>query len=255
MPKLAGKVAVITGGAGGIGQAAATLFVAEGACVLLVDIDEKNMQRAVTEIGNDCVSYTLADVSQPSQVEAYVRTAVQRYGGIDIFLDNAGIEGEVKSIPEYSLEAFDKVMAVNVRGAWLGLKYVIPAMQERGGGSIIITSSTAGLGGRPGLSGYVTSKHAVIGMMRCAAVECAAMNIRVNTINPGATDTRMMHWLEEQRRPDAPQEAKKAYENLIPMQRYGLPKEVAQVMLFLASDESSYCTGSIFVVDGGMVMY
>lgn len=255
MTKLAGKVAIITGGAGGIGQAAGALFAAEGAQVLLVDLNEKQLQQVVDAIGSERISYTVADVTQPAQVEQYVHTAVERYGGLDLFLNNAGIEGEVKAIPEYSLETFDKLMAVNVRGAWLGLKYVIPAMQKRGGGSIVITSSIAGVGGAPGMSPYVMSKHAVVGMMRSAAHECAKLNIRVNTINPGMTETRMMRSIEQQGRPDAPEEHKRNIASRIPLQRYADPKEIAQVMLFLASDESSYCTGSVYLVDGGVAMY
>lgn len=255
MTKLAGKVAVITGGAGGIGQAAGALFAAEGAQVLLVDLEENQLQQVVGAIGSERISYTVADVTQPDQVEQYVRTAVERYGGIDLFLNNAGIEGEVKPIPEYSIETFDKLMAVNVRGAWLGLKYVIPAMQKRGGGSIVITSSIAGVGGGPGMSPYVMSKHAVVGMMRSAANECAKLNIRVNTINPGMTETRMMRSVEQQNRPNAPEEHKRNLTSRIPLQRYADPKEIAQVMLFLVSDESSYCTGGVYMVDGGVTMY
>lgn len=255
MTKLAGKVAIITGGAGGIGQAAGALFAAEGAQVLLVDRNEKQLQQVVDAIGSERISYTVADVTQPDQVEQYVHTAVERYGGIDLFLNNAAVEGEVKPIPEYSLETFDKLMAVNVRGAWLGLKYVIPAMQKRGGGSIVITSSIAGISGAPGMSPYVMSKHAVVGMMRSAAHECARLNIRVNTINPGMTETRMMRSIEQQGRPDAPEEHKRNIASRIPLQRYADPKEIAQVMLFLASDESSYCTGGVYLVDGGVAMY
>jgi NAD(P)-dependent dehydrogenase (short-subunit alcohol dehydrogenase family) len=171
MARLKGKVAVVTGGAGGIGQATARLFAAEGAQVLLVDLDEKLLGQVVTSIGIESISYMVADVTRPDQVEQYVQTAVERYGGIDVFINNAGIEGEVKPITEYSLEMFDRVMAVNVRGAWLGLKYVIPTMQKRGGGSIVITSSIAGIEGGPGISAYVMSKHAVVGMMRTAAHE------------------------------------------------------------------------------------
>lgn len=253
--RLAGKVAVITGGAGGIGQAAAALFVAEGASVLLVDLDETGLQRAVAAIDSERVSHTVADVTQPEQVQAYVQCAVERYGGIDVFLDNAGIEGEINPITDYSPEVFDKVMAVNVRGAWLGLKYVIPAMKERGGGSIVITSSIAGVRGGSGVSAYTMSKHAVIGMMRVAANECAPFNIRVNTVNPGFVETRMMRSLEEQRRPGAGQEIKTRNEKAVPLQRYALASEIAHLMLFLAGDESSYCTGSIFMADGGLVMY
>ena len=223
--------------------------------MLLVDLNEKALQQAVAAIGSERISYAVADVTQPGQVEGYVRTAVERYGGVDVFIDNAGIEGEVNPIPDYSIETFDQVMAVNVRGAWLGLKYVIPEMQKRGGGSIVITSSIAGVSGSPGLSAYAMSKHAVVGMMRSAAYECAPLNIRVNTINPGMTETRMMRSLEQQRRPDAPDEAKRVALRRVPLQRYAEPKEIAQVMLFLASAESSYCTGGVYLVDGGATMY
>jgi NAD(P)-dependent dehydrogenase (short-subunit alcohol dehydrogenase family) len=254
MPRLAGKVAIITGGAGGIGQAAAALFAAEGARVLLVDREETTLEQVVRALGSEHISYTVADVTQPAQVQQYVRTAVERYGGIDVFLNNAGIEGEMNLITEYALETFDHVMAVNVRGAWLGLKYVIPEMQKRGRGSIVITSSIAGLSGGPRLSAYVMSKHAVVGMMRSAAHECAPLNIRVNTVNPGYTDTRMMRALDELQLPGAADEVKQTRISRVPLQRYATPMEIAQVMLFLASDESSYCTGSVYVVDGGTVM-
>jgi len=173
MARLTGKIALITGGAGGIGQAAARRFTAEGAKVVLVDLDESALQSVVQSIGEDMASYAVADVTQPEQVQSYVNAAVERWGGVDIYLANAGIEGTLSSIPEYPIDIFDRVMAVNVRGVWLGLKYVIPVMRNRGGGSIVITSSTAGIGGSAGISAYVTSKHAVIGMMRTAALECA----------------------------------------------------------------------------------
>src|SRR4030095_6133113 len=136
MARLTGKVAVITGGAGGIGIEAGRLFAVEGAKVLLVDLAEEPLKQAVSIIGSEAVSYTVADVTQPEQTQHYVRTAVERYGGIDIYLANAGIEGVVQPITDYPLEIFDQVMAVNVRGVWLGLKYVMPEMQNRGGGSI-----------------------------------------------------------------------------------------------------------------------
>jgi NAD(P)-dependent dehydrogenase (short-subunit alcohol dehydrogenase family) len=185
-------------------------------------------------------------------VQHYVQVAVQRYGGIDVFLNNAGILGEVKPIGEYSLEAFDRLMAVNVRGAWLGMKYVVPEMRKRGG-SIVITSSTAGVMGAPGISAYVMSKHAMIGLMRTAALECAPYNIRVNTVNPGPTDTRMVRALEEGRG-GAPEDARRALTGAIPLGRYATPQDIAQMMLFLASDESSHCTGSVYMVDGGRAM-
>ena len=149
MARLTGKVAVITGGAGGIGRAAGKLFAEEGAKVLLVDLQAAALEDAVKDTGSRDVSYVTADTTQPDEVERFVNTAVERYGGIDVFLANAGIEGQIHTIPDYPVEVFDRVIAVNVRGVWLGLKYVIPVMRERGGGSIVITSSTAGIHGSP----------------------------------------------------------------------------------------------------------
>lgn len=252
MGRLDGKVAVITGGAGGIGIEAGRLFVREGARVLLVDLGEKSLQQAVQTIGSEAVSYAVADVTQPEQVQHYVQVARERYNGIDIFLNNAGIEGVVQPITDYPIDVFDQVMAVNVRGAWLGLKYVMPEMQKRGGGSIIITSSVAGIRGTAGVSAYITSKHAVIGMMRTAALEGAPLGIRVNTVNPAPIETRMMRSLEEGFAPGAAEQAKQRIASTVPLQRYGSPEEVAQVMLFLGSDESRYCTGGVYMVDGGI---
>src|SRR4051794_8118181 len=261
MARLTGKGAVITGAAGGIGRAAAGLFVEEGAKVLLVDLDEGALEAAVAGAGADSASYVVADTTQPDQVERFVRTAVERYGGIDVFLANAGIEGRVGPIAEYPIDVFDQVMAVNVRGVWLGLKYAIPVMRERGGGSIVITSSTSGIRGTAGMSAYTTSKHAVIGLMRSAAMECAPHNIRVNTVNPAPIETRMMRSLEQQRAENAerlgdsgatPEQMKAAGAARIPLKRYGEPEEVARLMLFLASDESSFCTGGVYMVDGGV---
>lgn len=257
MARLSGKTALITGGAGGIGQAAARLFTAEGARVALVDRDEAALQAVVQSIGEESASYVVADVTQPEQAECYVKAAVDRWGGVDIYLANAGIEGMVSPIPDYPLDVFEQVIAVNVTGVWLGLKYVIPVMRERGGGSIVITSSTAGIGGTAGMSAYTTSKHAVIGMMRTAALECAPMGIRVNTVNPAPIETRMMRSLEEMRVAAADdsevtvERTKQAYSARIPLQRYGNPEEVARLMMFLASDDSSYCTGGVYMVDGG----
>jgi NAD(P)-dependent dehydrogenase (short-subunit alcohol dehydrogenase family) len=256
MARLAGKVAVITGGVGGIGRAAAKLFTEEGAKVLLVDVNQAALQAAVQTIGSHVASYTVADTTQPEQVQHFVNTAVERYDGIDILLANAGIEGVLQPITDYPIEVFDRVMEVNVRAVWLGLKYVIPVMRARGGGSIVITSSTAGIRGGPGLSPYITSKHAVIGLMRAAALECAPMGIRVNTVNPAPIETRMMRALEEMRTSAAGgtttvEQIKQGIASRIPLQRYGAPEEVARLMLFLASDESSFCTGGVYMVDGG----
>ena len=257
MARLEGKVAVITGATGGIGSAAARIFAAEGARVALVDLDEVALQEVVQSIGEDKASYTVADVTLPEQTEAYVNAAVDRWGGIDVLLANAGIEGTLSPIPEYPVDVFDRVMAVNVRGVWLGIKYVVPIMRERGGGSIVITSSTAGIGGSPEMSAYNTSKHAVIGLMRCAALEGAPDGIRVNTVNPAPIETRMMRSIEEMRVAAMDdtrvtvEVAKQSFADRLPLQRYGEPEEVARMMLFLSSDDSSFCTGGVYMVDGG----
>ena len=257
MVRLEGKVALITGATGGIGQAAARLFAQEGARVALVDLDETALREVAGSIGDDQASYTVADVTQPDQTQTYVSEAVNRWGGIDVLLANAGIEGALSPIPDYPIDVFDRVIAVNVRGVWLGIKYVVPAMRERGGGSIVITSSTAGIGGTPGMSAYTTSKHAVIGIMRTASLEGAPFGIRVNTVNPAPIETRMMRSIEEMRvaalddSSATVEVAKQAFADRIPLQRYGEPAEVARLMLFLSSDDSSFCTGGVYMVDGG----
>ena len=252
MGKLNDRIALITGGAGGIGIAAGKRFVAEGARVLLVDLEEATLRRAVGEVGERSASYAVADVTRPEDVERYVATCVDRYGGIDVFLNNAGIEGVVMPIVDYPIDKFDRVIAVNVRGVWLGLKYVIPVMAKRGGGSIVIVSSVAGIHGYANVSAYVTSKHAVVGMMRTAALECAPLKVRVNTVNPAPIETRMMRSLENGFAPGAADAAKQQILQGIPMGRYGTPEEVANLMLFLACDDSAYLTGGVYMVDGGI---
>ena len=260
MSKLAEKVAVITGGGGEIGVAVAKLFAKEGAKILLVDVDEKACKKVVEDIKGDSVSYFIADVTKSDQVQAYVQAAVERYGGIDVFLDNAGIEGVVTPIHEYPEDVFRKVMDVNVVGVFLGLKYVIPVMLGRGGGSIMITSSIMGVKGAPALSGYSTSKHALIGLMRAAASEYGLFNVRVNCINPSGVDSRMMKNLETGFIPIYDMMAGETYtfdevhEDMlfrIPMRRYATVDDVAKLMLFLAGDDSKFCNGAYYMVDGG----
>lgn len=251
MNRLSDKVAIITGGAGGIGLAAANKFVAEGARVMLVDLDDAALAEAACGLG-DSARWCAADVSDPDATQSYVRAAVDAFGGVDILLANAGIEGQVKPIVEQDVEMFDKVIAVNVRGVWLSLKYTIPEIAERGGGSIVITSSVAGIHGSPGVSPYVTSKHAVIGMMRSAALECAPLNIRVNTVNPSPIETRMMRSLEDGMMPGNAEQAHDVIAGTIPLGRYGEPGDVADLMCFLAGDEAQFLTGGVYMVDGGI---
>ncbi|MCB2207257.1 MAG: glucose 1-dehydrogenase [Bacteroidetes bacterium] len=250
MKRLENKVAVITGGAGAIGKATAEKFLKEGAKVMLVDLKEEDLKNAVNELGTTCADYAVADVTDAADVKSYAEKAKNLYGQVDIFFNNAGIEGVVKPITDYPIEEFDKLIGVNVRGVWLGLKYMIPLMRE--GGSIIISSSVAGLSGTPNVSAYVASKHAVIGIMRSVALEVAGNNIRVNTINPSPVDNRMMRSLEKGFSPDEAEQAKSQFEQMIPLGRYAKNEDIADLVTFLASDESRFITGTINPIDGGM---
>lgn len=251
--RLENKVAVITGGAGGIGEAAAKRFIAEGANVLLVDLDACALEAACGRIGSNRVSFLVGDVTRAVDNQAMIDTATERYGGVDIFLANAGIEGDVASLLDYPEERFDELMAINVKGPFLGLRAAVPALRKRGGGSVIITSSVAGIKGAPSLAPYVTSKHAVIGLMKSAAKEFAAEGIRVNTVNPSPVNTRMMRSIEHGLNPDQPEQAQQMMAAGIPMQRYAEAEDIANLMLFLASDESSFITGAVYMADGGSV--
>lgn len=252
MNRLSGKVALITGAAGAIGSAAAARFVAEGASVFLVDRDAGAVAEVAAKLGPAAAACT-ADVSDPAQSQAYVSAAVSRFGGIDILLNNAGVEGVVGPRIDVSpVEAFDKVMAINVRGSWLAIKYVVPHLIKRGGGSIINTSSVAGLIGYSGGSAYITSKHALIGLTRAGALEYARDKIRVNAINPAPVESRMMRSIEEGLAPGAAAAAKQFVLGTIPLGRYAEVDDVVNLMLFLASDESRFCTGAYYLVDGGI---
>lgn len=250
MARLNGKVAVITGAAGGIGKTAAKLFVREGAQVMLVDRDAEALRALCTELGPRA-RFSEGDVSHPGDNARCTAAAVEHFGGVDILFANAGIEGTVCPLTELSPEVFERVFSVNVMGVFLGIKYAAPEMEKRGGGSVIITSSVAGMVASPGLGAYVTSKHALSGLARTAALELASQRIRVNTIHPGPIDNRMMRSIEGQASPDHAEDVKQAFEAKIALGRYGTNEEIAQLALFLASNESSYCTGSQFVADGG----
>lgn len=244
---LSEKVAIITGAGGDIGQATATTLAKQGASVMLIDIDEKATQRvadAVTEAGGKA-EVVSADVTKPEEVEHYVKKTVDRFGKIDLFFNNAGIEGEGATISDYSVQGFDKVLAVNVKGIFLGLKYVLPKMTE--GGAVVNTSSVAGLIGSPGVVAYVASKHAVIGITRTAALEMASRNIRVNAVCPAPIGGRMMDSIEKKLGTSGDQ-----LKQSIPLGRYGRVQEVANLVTMLLSDEASYLTGSYYTVDGGL---
>lgn len=252
MAGIQNKVVILTGGAGDIARVAATKFVDGGASVLLVDRDGDRLATFCDGLGSPAVAYFVADVTSETDTAAYVKAALDRFGAIDVLLANAGIEGQVAPVADYDAEVFRQVLDVNVTGPFLGIKAVYPHMAANGGGSIIITSSIAGLRGSAGLAAYNASKHAVIGLMRSVAAEGGPHNIRVNTINPSPVEGRMIRSLEEGSVPDAPEAMRELLEASIPLRRYAAPKDVANLMLFLASEESSFLSGSVYSVDGGM---
>lgn len=252
MEKLKNKVAIITGGSGAIGAATAQVFIDQGAKVMLVDINEDALQQTVKDIAHANVSYITADVTKAEDVKKYVQYTVDTFDKIDVFFNNAGIEGIVKPIEEYPEEEFKKLLDINVVGVWLGLKYVLPEMND--GGSIINTSSVAGLEGTANMSAYITSKHAVVGLTRTIALEAAPRKIRVNSIHPSPVDNRMMRSLEEGFLPGAGEKAKEAFTAGIPLNRYATNNDIAQGVLFLASADSKFITGSKLIIDGGMTM-
>lgn len=251
MKRLEKKNVIITGGSGGIGATAAKMMLAEGAKVLLVDINEAALKETAKELNSPDLHTFTADVSDEKQVRAYAEKAKSLFGDVDVFFNNAGIEGAVKPLEEYPMDVYHKLIDINVNGIYYGLRYVFPLMKNRGG-SVIITSSVAGLSGTPNILPYVTSKHAVIGMMRSAALEGAPYKIRVNTINPSPVDNRMMRSLEEGFAPGSAETAKSGFVESIPLKRYATNEEVAAAALFLASEESSFITGVVLPVDGGM---
>ncbi|MBD3628492.1 SDR family NAD(P)-dependent oxidoreductase [Cyclobacterium sp.] len=249
------KIALITGGAGGIGLATARLFLEEGAKgVAIVDYSKDNLKEAEKALGNDKLMYIQADVSQAEEVKNYTNKVKTEWGRIDILFLNAGTEGVVKTMEHYPEETFDQVIGVNVKGVWLGMKYAFPIMKTDGGGSVIITSSVAGLRGTAQVSAYVASKHATVGLMRVGALEGAPDKIRVNTIHPSPVDNRMMRSLEEGFAPGMGDTVKENFTKMIPLGRYASNEDIADLALFLASDKSKFITGATYVIDGGFTI-
>lgn len=250
------KVVLVTGGGGGIGRAAAKAFARAGAKVAVVDIDRdlaNGTVQAVQEQGGKAVAI-YADVSSDEDVANYVKQTLAAYGRIDVFLNNAGWEGVVKPIIEYPVETFDRLIAINLRGIFLGLKHVLPVMIAQKSGTIVNTSSAAGYIGFAGMSAYIASKHAVLGLTKTAALEVAKMGIRVNAVCPGPVNTRMMRSLEDGLAPGAGPAFQEQMAAGIPDGRYAEPEEVANLMLYLASDLSSHITGQGHRIDGGFFM-
>lgn len=246
------QVALITGGAGGIGLAAAQQFIEGGAKVALVDLSQENLDKAKEALGGgENVITVAADVSSESDTERYVKETVDAFGRIDAFVNNAGVNGDVEELTEITEKNIDFVWDVNVKGVFFGLKYVLRVMKEQGSGSVINVSSIGGWVGSPGMSPYVASKHAVVGITKSAALEVVKEGIRINAINPTAVETEMMRSIEENRGGDDAESIKKATEEGIPLGRYAQPEEIADLIIYLASDKSSFITGSYIKIDGG----
>jgi 3alpha(or 20beta)-hydroxysteroid dehydrogenase len=250
MGRLDGKVALLSGAARGMGAAEASLFAREGARVVIGDLRTEEGSKLAASIGEDA-RFVALDVTEETSWEAAVRGTLDAFGRLDVLVNNAGI-AEASPLAETSLESYRRVIDVNQVGVFLGMRTVIPAMTEVGGGSILNISSIDGLVGMNGVVSYVASKWAVRGMTKTASIELGPLGIRVNSIHPGFIRTEMgipdggdasaVHTLLEEHTA-----------RLAPLGRAGLPEEIAALALFLASDESAYCTGSEFTADGGLI--
>ncbi|MCJ0765113.1 SDR family NAD(P)-dependent oxidoreductase [Variovorax terrae] len=245
--RLKDKVAIITGAAGNIGLATARLFAREGARLVLIDAQRAALDAACKEFDSVTMLPITADVTSAEDTIRVADATIARFGGIDILFANAGIEGLVQPTGDYPEEVYDKVMDVNVKGVFLGVKHIAPRMRE--GGSLVMTSSIMGLMGAPRNIAYTASKHAVVGLMRSAAADLAARRIRVNTVHPGMVESDMLRRLIE-RHPD-PKQRHADLIARIKLGRFVAPEEIAHTVLFLSSDESCMTTGQTFLVDGG----
>ena len=243
------KHCIITGGAGSVGLASAKAMAEEGARIMLVDRDMAALEQAADSIGAKDTLIAAADISDSTQVQAFVKQAAENWGKIDVVFANAGISGTNASVADFPEDVFDDVMDINVRGTFLTLKHAIPHMRD--GGSIVVTSSIMGVRTRPGTVAYITSKHALIGMVRCVARELAGRNIRANIIAPGPLENEFQQTIEDRVSADMGVNATEMLNNMIPLGRHGTAEEISRAVLFLASDQSSFTTGAVLMADGG----
>lgn len=245
------KVVLITGAAGEIGKKTAQLFHRNGAKLILVDINKKALEDAIHELGLSKCLLVQADVSKEEEVKNYVDQAVEAYGRIDVFFNNAGIAGKLAEITEVKTEDLEKTIDINIKGVFYGLKYVLQVMKKQNNGVVINTSSVAGLNGSLLLSPYSATKHAVIGLTKTAALEVAKHNIRVNAICPSPVDTSLMRELDKEKNPENPEKSRESYSTKVPLGRYATSEEIANLVAFLSSDQSSFITGGSYLIDGG----
>ncbi|HEY6787402.1 MAG TPA: glucose 1-dehydrogenase [Trebonia sp.] len=245
-----GKVAVVTGAAAGFGLAVSTRLVEEGAQVVMADWAADALHEAAARLGGLPV---VADVSKEADVDSYVRAAVDTHGRIDLFFNNAGIEGRMAPMTELTVEDFDRVWAVNARGVFMGLRSVLKVMKPQRSGAIVNTASMAAIKGAATFSPYIAAKHAVLGLTKSAALEGGPFNIRVNCVAPGHIDTRMARDLTRQINPDDPDGAFREVSATVPLfGRYGTATEVSNLVVFLLSDEAEYISGSLHLIDGAL---
>jgi NAD(P)-dependent dehydrogenase (short-subunit alcohol dehydrogenase family) len=248
--ELEGKVCVVTGGAGSLGLATARLMLSRGARVMLVDMSADRLKAATAGLDAARIATATADVTSADDTRACLDATVARFGNIDVIFANAGNDIPPRPIVDTPDDAFDSVIATHVRGCFLTLKYGLPRMND--GGSIILTSSIAGVSGVPGSCAYVAAKHALMGLMRTAAKEVAARRIRVNSVNPGPVNNEFMRAAERSLTTMLGHDAHEHLNTVIPLGRHAEPDEVAEAVCFLASPRSSYTTGSALMVDGAL---
>jgi NAD(P)-dependent dehydrogenase (short-subunit alcohol dehydrogenase family) len=250
MRRFEGKVALVTGGGSGIGRATSLAFANEGAKVVIDDINVEGGEetlRLIKSTGGEAI-FVKADVSKGAEVEAMVEKTIDTYGRLDCAFNNAGIGEPLKRVAKTTEDNWDRVMATNLKGVYLCMKYEVPHMLKQKKGAIVNTSSLAGLKGLSGQAAYVASKHGVVGLTKSAAVEYATLGIRINAICPGVIDTPLI----APNMKDRPH-VEKGYIDMEPIGRLGKPEEIASAVLWLCSDEASFVVGSVFSVDGGVV--